>query len=60
MTTPTRAPGSPGRMPARPQAPGAPAEVGRPDAAERTRTAGGVGSSPVRPDGKGKVTGEFA
>ncbi|MGN6791088.1 MAG: xanthine dehydrogenase subunit D, partial [Streptosporangiaceae bacterium] len=46
--------------PARPQAPGAPAEVGRPDAAERTRTAGGVGSSPVRPDGKGKVTGEFA
>ncbi|HEX7992514.1 MAG TPA: xanthine dehydrogenase subunit D [Streptosporangiaceae bacterium] len=51
MTTPTRAPGSPSR---------APTEVGQPDATERAGEAGGVGSSPVRPDGKGKVTGEFA
>ena len=74
MTTPTRAPGSPGRAPgspdrapgsssrasAGPQAPGAPAEVGLPGTAERTGEAGGVGSSPIRPDAKGKVTGEFA
>jgi CO/xanthine dehydrogenase Mo-binding subunit len=58
--TPTRAPGSPSRAPGRPQAPGAPAEAGRPDAAERIGEAGGVGSSPVRPDAKNKVTGEFA
>jgi xanthine dehydrogenase D subunit len=51
VTTPTRAPGSPSR---------APTEVGQPDATERAGEAGGVGSSPVRPDGKGKVTGEFA
>src|SRR5262249_7576278 len=50
MTTPTRAP----------RAPGAPAEVGRPDSAERAGEPGGVGTSPARPDGKGKVTGEFA
>ncbi len=50
--TPTRAPGSPRRAPAPPQAPDAgPQETGQP---------GGVGTSPVRPDGKGKVTGEFA
>src|SRR5262249_58035264 len=50
MSTPTRAP----------RAPGAPAEVGRPDSAERAGEAGGVGSSPARPDAKGKGTGEFA
>ena len=60
MTTPTRAPGSPSRAPARPEAPGSPADLGQPDAAERSGAAGGVGSSPARPDGKGKVTGEFA
>ena len=48
MSTPTRAPGSPSR---------APAETRRP---ERAGDSGGVGTSPVRPDGKGKVTGEFA
>ena len=47
MTTPTRAPG-------------APAEVGRPDSVEQTAGTGGIGSSPARPDGKNKVTGEFA
>ncbi len=52
MSTPTRAPGSPSRAPAPPQAP----EAGLP----RTGQPGGVGTSPVRPDGKGKVTGEFA
>ena len=60
MSTPTRAPGSPSRAPARPAAPGAPAEVGRPDATQRGAEAGGVGTSPIRPDGRGKVTGEFA
>ena len=60
MTTPTRAPGSPSSAPARPEAPGSPADLGQPDAAERSGAAGGVGSSPARPDGKGKVTGEFA
>jgi xanthine dehydrogenase D subunit len=60
LSTPTRAPGSPSRAPARPAAPGAPAEVGRPDATQRGAEAGGVGESPVRPDGRGKVTGEFA
>ncbi|MDR2984349.1 MAG: xanthine dehydrogenase subunit D [Nocardiopsaceae bacterium] len=31
-----------------------------PDAAPPAAEAGGVGASPARPDGKGKVTGEFA
>ena len=52
MSTPTRTPGIPGRAPAPPRAP----EDARPGAGE----SGGVGTSPVRPDGKGKVTGEFA
>ncbi|HEX5190807.1 MAG TPA: xanthine dehydrogenase subunit D [Streptosporangiaceae bacterium] len=52
MTTPTRAPGSPSRAPAAPRAP----EAVRPGTGEP----GGVGASPVRPDGRGKVTGEFA
>ena len=60
MATPTRAPGSPSRAPARPEAPALRPSSARPDAAERTGAAGGVGSSPTRPDGKGKVTGEFA
>ncbi len=53
MSTPTRIPGRPGRTPA---PAGVPAGSDRPGQAE----AGGIGASPVRPDGRGKVTGEFA
>jgi xanthine dehydrogenase D subunit len=53
VSTPTRAPVRPGRPPAPADVP---AEVELPPVGE----AGGIGSSPVRPDGKGKVTGEFA
>ena len=54
MPTPT--PVRPGRTPA---PAGVPAEGDRP-AGETGGEKGGVGSSPARPDGKGKVTGEFA
>jgi xanthine dehydrogenase D subunit len=50
MTTPIR---TPTRIPG-----GAPAELGRPDAPSGPD--GGVGSSPLRPDGTLKVTGQFA
>ena len=53
MSTPTRVPGRPGRAPA---PAGVPAASDRPDQAET----GGIGASPARPDGRGKVTGEFA
>jgi xanthine dehydrogenase D subunit len=53
VSTPTRTPLRPGRTPS---------PAGAPDAADRPGVgeAGGVGTSPARPDGKGKVTGEFA
>jgi CO/xanthine dehydrogenase Mo-binding subunit len=50
VTAPAR---SPTRVPD-----GAPAELGRPDVVEGER--GGVGDSPLRPDGTLKVTGQFA
>jgi xanthine dehydrogenase D subunit len=50
---PTRTPVRPDRTPA---PAGVPAQDERPAAGEN----GGVGSSAARPDGKGKVTGEFA
>ena len=53
MSTPTRVPGRPARTPA---PAGVPAGSDRPGQAET----GGVGASPARPDGRGKVTGEFA
>ncbi len=56
MSTPTRAPGRPGG-PAAPA--GVPADIEQPDVGE-TGAAGGIGESPTRPDGRGKVTGEFA
>src|SRR5215831_7987441 len=47
-------------MPGHTPAPvGVPAEYDRRDPGE-TGAPGGIGTSPVRPDGKGKVTGEFA
>jgi xanthine dehydrogenase D subunit len=52
VTTPTRIPGRPGRSPA-----GAPAEEAE---AGQGAADGGIGFSPVRPDGTLKVTGEFA
>ena len=59
MSTPTRAPGTPTRAPGIPRR--APAPLQAPDAGpQETGQPGGVGTSPVRPDGKGKVTGEFA
>ncbi len=56
MSTPTRAPGRPGQPPA-PAA--VPAERDQRGAGETGGT-GGIGASPDRPDGRGKVTGEFA
>jgi xanthine dehydrogenase D subunit len=53
VTTPTRIPGRPGR----PAPAGAPGEDA---AAGPGRADGGIGFSPVRPDGTLKVTGEFA
>src|SRR6266567_2101008 len=53
VSTPTRAPGRPGRAPA---PAGVPAEYDRLDAGGT----GGIGASAVRPDGRSKVTGEFA
>jgi len=53
VSTPTRVPARPGRSPA---PAGVPAGSDRLDQAET----GGIGASPVRPDGRGKVTGEFA
>jgi xanthine dehydrogenase D subunit len=53
VSTPTRAPVRPGRTPA---PAGVPAGSDRPGQAET----GGIGASPVRPDARGKVTGEFA
>jgi len=53
VSTPTRVPGRPGPTPAPADVP---AGSDRPGHAET----GGVGASPVRPDGRGKVTGEFA
>ncbi len=53
MSTPTRAPGRTGRAPA---PAGVPAEYDRLDAGGT----GGIGASAVRPDGRSKVTGEFA
>jgi xanthine dehydrogenase D subunit len=56
VSTPTRAPG----RPASPPAPACvPAELERPDEGV-TGAGGGVGASPARPDGRSKVTGEFA
>jgi xanthine dehydrogenase D subunit len=53
VSTPTRTPLRPGRTPS---------PAGVPGTADRhvAGEAGGVGSSPARPDAKGKVTGEFA
>jgi xanthine dehydrogenase D subunit len=53
VSTPTRAPVRPARTPAPADVP---AEGDLPGAGET----GGVGTSPARPDGRGKVTGEFA
>ena len=54
MSTPTPAPTRPGRRPAT-----SPTETGRPGAGTDEAT-GLVGTSPARPDGRLKVTGEFA
>jgi xanthine dehydrogenase D subunit len=60
VSTPTRTPVRPGRTPLRPGK--APAPAGIPDLRDWPPAAetGGIGSSPARPDGRGKVTGEFA
>jgi xanthine dehydrogenase D subunit len=59
VSTPTRTPVRPGRTRRTRRIP-SPADV--PGAGDRPAAdeTGGIGSSPARPDGKGKVTGEFA